>query len=255
MNEPKPIAVRELHYQISAAFGLALTCLGIYWQGIDYLNMFLASVGTWMIVFPRPRLPLIFLLFVCLVQVFAHFEIYNGFDFNPSFQLFEPTTVVLAGGLLIFLCSQYRLLGLRWHITPYDPRFTKARTRAEGGRPIVPQTRPEAAIGPDEIVRLVVNTALCVLFGQLGWDWLSQVGTVAGLQPRFMRIAFLIWFGITGLFVGAGIAGYWRRAHSDPELAKLYLQEVDWREARREYARIGRWIAWGKRKITRKKRV
>jgi hypothetical protein len=254
MNEAKPIAVHTVHYQVTATVGLGMTCLGLYWQGVDFLNIFLGLVGGWMILFPRPRVPLVFLLFVCVVQVHAHFEEFRSFRFTPSFQLFEPTTVVLASGLLIFFCSQYRVLALKWHVTPYDPRFTRGKTRDESGRPSVPQTRPEAAIGPDEIVRLVVNTALCVIFGQLGWHWLSQTGSVAGLQPPFMQIAILIWFGITGLFVGAGIAGYWRRAHSEPDLAKLYLQEVDWREARREYARIGRWIAWGKQKVARKKR-
>jgi hypothetical protein len=249
MNEQAPIAVKAIHYQITAAVGLGLICLGTHWQGMDIPNIFLAAVGVWMILFPRPRIPLVFLLLVALVQLSAHYEIYGTFGVTPEFTMFEPTTLVLSGGIMIFLCSQYRLLALKWHIAPYDPRFAKAKTRDDVGRPVAPLTRSESAIGPDEIIRVVVNSALCVLLGQLGWEWLSQNWRFAGLKPQFMQIAFLIWFGFTGLFIGAGIVGYWRRAHSDADLARLYLQEVDWREARREYGRIGRWIAWGKRKI------
>jgi len=230
-----------------------MICLGTYWQEVDIPNIFLGVVGAWMILFPRPRIPLVFLVLASVVQIFAHYEMYQSFRFTPAIALFEPTTLMLAGGMMIFLGSQYRLLALKWHVTPYDPRFSKARGRDDIGRPIVPLTRPEAALNPDEIIRFIVTAAIWVLLGQWGWHWLSQNWTIAGLTPRFMQVALLIWFGVIGLFVGAGVVGYWRRAHSDPEMAKLYLQEIDWREARRDYARIGRWIAWGKRKMERNK--
>jgi hypothetical protein len=251
MTEPNPIVVKAIHYQFLAGLGLLLVCLGMRLQDVEIGAAFLALLGLWMILFPRPRMPLAFLVLTAVIQFSAHYDLFQTFQFTPAFMLFEPTTVVLAAGMMIFLGSQYRLLALKWHVTPHDPRFAIGKTRDKLGRPVAPQTRPEAAIGPDEIVRMIVNTAFCVLLGQWAWSWLSQDRSGMGFEPRFMQIAILIWFGIVGLFLGAGVAGYWRRAHSEPDLARLCLQEIDWREARREYGRIGRWIAWGKRKMRR----
>lgn len=256
MTDNRAIAVSALHYRLLSALGLGLLCLGQYWQEvIDLPNAFLGFLGLWMILFPRPRVPMTFVVLACVVQFFAHFQIYQFFRFSTGFVLFEPTTLALAAGLLIFLVGQYRLIAIKWHVTPYDPRFFEAKSKANVGRPIVPLTRPESALTPNEIVHFVVLAAVWVLIGQWAWHSLSQNWLVDGINPRFMQVAFVIWIGVIGLFIGAGIVGYWRRAHSDPALAKMYLLEIDWQEARREYGRIGRWIAWGKRKMARKKPV
>jgi hypothetical protein len=248
MSEAKADFVGAIHYRTLAAVGLGMLCLGQYWQEVvDVPNILLAAVGVWMILFPRPFIPPAFLVLVSIVQIFAHFYLNHGFRFTPAFLLFEPTTLLLAAGMTIFLGSQFRLLALQWHIAPYDPRFSQSAARDQSGRPVAPLTRPEAALATDEIIRFVVLTALWTFLGQWGWYWLNDNWSVVGFSPRFIQVAFLIWIGAIGLFIGAGVVGYWRRAHSDPELARLYLQEVAWSDARRDYGRMGRWIAWGKR--------
>jgi hypothetical protein len=254
MKEPAPPAVKAFHYQILAAVGLALICLGAHWQDIAIANIFLSFVGFWMILFPRPRIPLLFLILLIFVQLLAHYEEnQHRFPLATPFVLFQPTTIALAAGTMLFVGSQYRLIALKWHITPFDPRFPRVKARADLGRPVVSLARPESVIGPDEIIRMIVNTAFCVLIGQWLWQWLSR-SWATEVNPPFFHMASLIWFGVVGLFIGAGVVGYWRRAHSDAATARLYLQEIDWLEARREYGRIGRWVAWGKRKMARKER-
>ncbi len=253
MNEPRPIPVSALHYRLLGALGLGLICLGQYWQrDIDMPNLFLGFLGFWMILFPRPRVPLAFVVLASVAQFFAHSKLYGSFQFTPAFVLFEPTSLCLSAGMLIFIGSQYRLLAIKWHVTPYDPRFPTPKSRDNSGRPLVPLSRSEAVLTPNEIVRFVSAVGIWVFVGQWTWHTFNQHWMVVGLNPRFMQVALVIWLGVIGLFIGAGVVGYWRRAHSSPELAKLYLQEVEWSEARREYGRIGRWIAWGKRKLKRK---
>lgn len=244
--------VKTLHYRILAGVGLTMLCAAQDMQDIIVPNILLAVFGLWMILFPRPRVPLFFVVLLCVIQIVWHSQTYQSFLVTLEFQPFEPESLLLAGGTLLFIGCQYRLLAIRWYAAPYDPRFPQPKRRDATGQPLVTLNRPETALTPDEIIRFIVIGAASVFLGQLSWSWLSDNWTLLDFLPRFMRFAFLVWALVIGLFVGAGIIGYWRSTHQDPERARLYLQEIAWREARRDYGRIGRWMAWGKRKVLQK---
>jgi len=249
MNERR--FVTATHYRILAGVGLGMVCVAQDLQDIVFPNIVLGIFGLWMILYPRPSVPPLFIVVECVVQHMGQFQNYQSFRFTPTFVPFEPTSLLLSAGLLIFIGCEYRLIAMRWHAAPYDPRFTSPKLHDDTGRPLVAMNRPEAALGADEIVRFVVIVSICTLLAQLCWEMLGENWTILDFTPRFMRIAFLVWAGIVGLFVASGIVGYWRSMHDEPARARLYLQEIAWQEARREYARIGRWVAWGKRKMRR----
>lgn len=226
-------------YRLAAMAGLGLFCYGQYQQELEISNLLLALVGGWMILFPRPRMPAIFLIAASFLQIYAHAR-------SPRlFRLFDLDDLPLAAGMLIFMSCQYRLIALRWHITPDNPRGTNR----PGEGPLVMRTREAADVAPDELVLLALLVVTCTLLGEFGSHWLGRSWTALEFSPRFMQLATFLWLGILGVFVAAGIAGYWRAVNSDPDRARLFLQEVAWRDARRDYGRIGRWLAWGKAKV------
>jgi hypothetical protein len=248
-NRPTPTVIV---YQLLAVVGLLLLSLGQFWQGLEIPNLFLAVFGVWMIFFPRPRVPILFATLFCLVQFAVHHDRYSTFRFTPMFTLFEPIDTAIAGGLLLFMGCQYRLIALKWHAAPHDPRFRYGKLHDDAGRAIAQFNRPNTAVRFDEIVRFLLVATLCVVAGQAEWGWLNQDRSFVEFSPRFVQVAFLVWFGVLAVFVVRGLAGAWRRAHADADESRLYLQEIAWQEARREYARIGRWMAWGKAKMKRK---
>lgn len=247
--------VSAAHYRIFSGLGLAMICVAQDFQDIIVPNIGLAVLGLWMVFDPRPRVAPLFIVMLSVVQLAGHYQNYQSLRFTPTFVPFEPIGLLLSAGTMLFLGGQYRLLALRWHAAPHDPRFPKPLLHDPDGRPQVVMTRPESSLSPREIVVFLIGSALCVLFGQWAWERLSDDWIVTDfLPPRFLRFAFLIWLMVIGLFVGGGVVGYWRSVHDDPARARLYLQEIAWSEARREYGRIGRWIAWGKRRMSRGRR-
>lgn len=246
MNEPRHMST--IHYRILGGLGLAMICIAQDFQDIIISNVFMAAMGLWMILYPRPRIPALFVVLLATSQMLGHYQTYQSFRVTPRFVPFESITLLLAGGTLIFIASQYRLIAIRWHAAPYDPRFPSPKLHDESGRVLATMARPEKSLRADEVVRLAFCVAVAMAAGEGAWNWLSEDWNVLGFTPRFLRIALLIWIVFVGMFVGTGLVGYWQAQHDDPARARLYLQEVAWQAARREYARIGRWIAWGKKR-------
>ena len=59
--------------------------------------------------------------------------------------------------------------------------------------------------------------------------------------------------GPGGTSAASSVLGYLAWIRMSPAEATLYLQDVAWRETRREQTRINRWIAWAKLKKRRLK--
>ena len=247
MTEDAPRSVvKSIQYQVVSAVGLGLFCLAQHWQWIEIPNLVFGALGLWMIAFPSPRLPLAFTAMAVVLQIYVHWELQQTFQFPSSFLMFDPTELLLAAGLLTFVAAQYRLIAIRCHVVPHDPRVRAKDATA------IPQTRADTILPHGEVLRFVIAAVVCVVAGQVFWGWLYQNWSLAGFYPRFMQLATVIWLGIIGLFLGAGVSGYCLRIYGDAEAARMYLQEIDWQEARREYGRIGRWLAWGKAKAIKK---
>lgn len=239
--EKSPDSGRPDFYRMVGLAGLGLFCYGQYQQELEHSNLILALFGGWMILFPRPRMPAIFLIAASCLQIYIHAR-------SPrTFKLFELDDLPLAAGMLIFMACQFRLIALRWHITPDNPRSAKR----PGERPLIPRSREPADITPNELVRLGLLVIASTVFGGIVSHWLGGFWTTLEFTPRFMQLITFLWLSILAVFLASGISGYWRAANNDPERARLLLQEVAWRDSRRDYGRIGRWLAWGKAKSKR----
>lgn len=233
-------------YRIVSGLGLAMLFAAHDLQDVVLPNILLVLVGIWAITSPWPRIPMLFVLLECVVQFVAHHSAHQSFRMTPRFTPFDPTSLMISGGLLLFLAGQYRLVSIRSHVAPYDPRFASPRTRP--GPAGTPMTRPDSNASAEELVRLLTQVAIGVVAGGLAWEYLSGSWEMLDFAPRFSRLAAIIWLGIGVPLVLGGLASLWHIRHASPATARLFLQETAWTEARREYARIGRWIAWGKRR-------
>jgi hypothetical protein len=235
------------HYYVLAAVGLALVFLGQHAQRLELANYLVLVAGLGVLATRRGLGPMIFLIVLAIVQI-VRLRGHLGVPF-PALRLFEPAEMLLAAGTLLFIGSVFRIQGMTMHVTPPDPRLVPRRGKPD--RPLPPQTRSDAALGAEEIALWIVSIPVFVLGGELVRLVLSQPISIGGFPHGFAQIVLIIWTLVVGILVVASIFAYRRRAHADPEMARMHLQEVVWRETRRDLARMGRWLAWWAR---RKKR-
>jgi hypothetical protein len=160
----------------------------------------------------------------------------------------ELRDLVLAGSVLIYLMAQFRLLSLMHKSMPDDPS-----PRRKGQPEPKPPRRPLELVSNRELGVMLQLTPVYVLAGVLAWFTLSQYESVAfvgrswGIETPFARLILFL-----GPFIGSGllIGVYFRyvalRRMSRTE-ARLMLQDMFWRETRREHERIFRWRHWFKK--------
>jgi hypothetical protein len=237
-----------IHYQVLCAIGLAFVFVGQFQQGVNLANLVVLATGIGVLATRRPWMPALYVIVVAIVQTMIHLERNRGVFFLPPSRAFEPTALLIASGTLLFVGSAYRLHGLTLYVTLPDPRLTSSKAKGDQ-RPLPPQVRPESALTAEEIAAWLLSIPVFVLAGELVRVWLEQPPPLEGLlHDRFLRVAMLVWLIVIGTLVSVGLFGHWRRAHADPETARMYLEEVVWQEARRDHGRMGRWLAWWRRR-------
>lgn len=247
MDEPRP-QLKATHYQVASVAGLALLFAGQLVQGIELANFLVALVGMGALVTRRPAAPLLFLLLFAAVQLtFAASRPLVLVNLEAR-RLFAPADLMLAAGALIFLGSTYRLHGLQIHIVPPDTRLLPMRGPGRPAPPLPPKARAERGLRAEELAAFLFAVPFFVLAGQAIGQLLQRPVNVLGFKPSFVRVALVVWFAVVGLVGGGALFSYWRRAQADVETAQLFLQEVVWRQLRRESNRLARWLAWGKRR-------
>ena len=240
------------HYQALALLALAAIFIAQRMQDVsDLTNVFVIVLGAAAVVIHRQNVPLFFLTGFTVLQLFIHIDDAGNHSASRTMRPFDPGALLLAGGMLTFVGSIYRLHGLRIHLTPREPR-TFPTTSKTSSTPRVPSTRPESVLTADEIAAFLMTAPIFVLAGQLFWGWMSAPPEVGDIPARDMQVALLIWLTAVGILVAAAFFNYHRAATADPETARLHLQEVAWSELRRDHGRMGRWWAWWRRKTRRR---
>lgn len=148
----------------------------------------------------------------------------------------DPIHLLLGFAFLAYALGHYRLLGLTQNIFPVDPRRRRqTRTR-----------RPAALATVEELAAALITMPLCVAAAELCWYWLVGRWLLLGLPATFSRFLVLAWAVLAVTLVGAAALGWWRSQHQSPERAKMFLQDVVWRQTRGEQRRINRWLAWAR---------
>jgi hypothetical protein len=152
---------------------------------------------------------------------------------------------LLGIGVLIYVSAQYRLQGLTIHIVPPDPRRARRpNRRLLPSTATAPIRRSSASVSVVEIALLLATAPIWAVLASLVWELLPQHWYELGLPPALWRTLILAWsIGVGLLVTGSLLAQLGRQRMSRAE-AVLLLQDVLWRETRREQRRINRWLAW-----------
>jgi hypothetical protein len=179
----------------------------------------------------------------------------NGFWVPLRFRRFQPpergalpvADVLLALSLLTYAAAHYRLQGLVGSLFPSDPRQKRAAARqgkAELNRFKASLRRSPELVTVREIVLLLAALAVCVGLAHLGWTWLRVRETELALPDPVWRGVLVLWLLGGSVLAAAGVLRYLALRRMTPPEAALLLQDVLWRETRREQRRLNRWLAW-----------
>jgi hypothetical protein len=238
----KPVAKATVTtYRILAMAGLGLVFLSHSDPDRAISMSVLVAVGFAVLYLPRFLGSGVFLVLLAFIELFtAHRWPANRFV-QPAFDLPE---MMLAAGTLLFVGSLHRLHALLLTAATYDPRLAK-----KSPRPLPPQTRPASALSTQEIVGWLMTVPLCVLAAELLRRGLNRPTPLEGLVPwQIAHVIIAVWVLVVGVLFVWTMCDYWRRTNRDPDLARMYLEDMAWRESRRDQGRMGRWLAWRRRK-------
>ncbi len=171
-------------------------------------------------------------------------------------RLLQPTDVALCAAMLAYVVAHYRLQALTRHVFPIDPgrREPVPRVGARsgdraptGGRGrIIRRCRSWSLVTPEEVGWLILALPIPALLAQLLWNVLNRQWNVLGLPVVVGRVVLVMWVFAVGAFVIAALLGQWRLRRLSAAEATLFLQDVLWKETRREQRRVNQWLAWAR---------
>jgi hypothetical protein len=254
MNDaPRPtIRVGPIHYQILAGAGLLLIFLAQLDQGMYSGNLLVVCIGLLGIVSKWRIAPLLLLGALAAAQIGHHLMIYRDFATEDRRPLLHLRDLLLAIGLVAHIAANCRLQSLWAHIVPADPRQRERQQRRAGSsrryvHVPVRQKRSSRLLTPQEIAAFVLLLPAWALVGQALWFFIAQPWPNAYSvfdSPRALRLLSLAWLLIVGMLMTGTVLAHWRRRQMDRAAAQMGLQDILWRETRREQRRIFRWLAW-----------
>lgn len=240
------------HYQALCGACLGAVFLAQLQQGLFLTNLLSITIGVWGLVSRMRAAPTLFLIFLAGSQL-AHQISQMRVGLGQQSGAVEIADVVLCAGVLGFIVSQYRLQAIWGNILPLDPRQRAGEPRLHFPwlwriRPIRPDKRTAHVISPSETAWLVISLPIWALVAQIVWALLPDRPDVVGLPPRLSQMILIAWILALGAFAVATLLRLTRHRRRSREQALLYLQDTVWRETRGEQRRLGRWLAWGRRR-------
>jgi hypothetical protein len=154
--------------------------------------------------------------------------------------------ILLAGALLGYVVSHYRLQGLDRHIFPLDYRLAQRSIKmpVSPWQPKIERRRAVHLVTPLEQILMLVQLPLYALVGGFAWLWLGQPRDVLRWDPWMVQLAILIVTLVLGVSIVAALLKSWRQRHMSVEEAQLMMQDMLWRETRGEQRLLTRWLAW-----------
>jgi len=167
---------------------------------------------------------------------------------GPAWQGVLPLSdLLLSLSLLVYAAGQYRLQGLLVRLFPADARLRRSAARqgwAQKQQFDESLRRSPHWVTTREIAELLVKLAIVAVLASLFWAWLLVQETDLELDDAVWRGILVLWLLGGGLLAIAGGLRYLAlRQLTRPE-ARLLLQDIVWRETRREQRRLSRWLAW-----------
>jgi hypothetical protein len=167
--------------------------------------------------------------------------------------------LILCGALLAYTIAHYRLQSLLTFIFPPDPRRrTEARKRPfpyslwAPGPKFLKERRDASLVTRQEIGRAVLILPAFAALAQICWRVLPR-GNNPGIYPPVWQAVVLAWLIGLIFLTTATIIGYWYRQQMTSRESLVYLQDVLWKETRREQRRANRWLAWARLRQSKRK--
>jgi hypothetical protein len=246
-----------LMYQLVCVVGLTLVLLPGMARGIGLLDVLLAVVGLAGVLLGWRSAPLLVLLLTAFAQLAQPYLWGMRPGMGGRLRAFDPNDLLLCCGVLAYVAAHYRLQGLRSHLLPPDPRRQPGEPPRSLWRrlwpPLVRRPRASRLATAAELAIFVLTLPLWAMLAEGVWTWLSRQGPLLGLPLTASRFILLTWaLALGGLIVNALFTAWRRRTMSGTEAAGL-LQDVLWWETRGEQRRLGRWLAWDRRRRQRRK--
>jgi hypothetical protein len=243
---PGNLAVRD--YTLTGLVALLLIGLVQAGEGLEEgweLLPVLLGVGALVLRWSMgPVVVLLGLLIVQLVRGWMWFM-----PFGARFPSSLVTDLFLAGALIVYVASAFRLNSLTRTIFPADPRRRHPPERLAPGRlfPMAEQQkRAQGLVSSLEVGVLFLTAAVCVVLAFVLWTHISVERPFPRLRfPVVISQALLVvWLVGVVLAILAAAFVYLRWNQATPEEGMLFMQDQLWRETRSEQRRAERWLVW-----------
>jgi len=248
----RPDQAHPLHYQVLCGLALSAIFLVQFEQGNLLGNVLIVGVGGVGILARLRAGPFLFLVVFALSQAGHHLGLRRLLQTDLLVQdAWDPTPLVLAAAVLTYIIGQYRLQAIWHNILPIDPRRRAGppQRRFPWFRalpPVVPQPRSTESLTRREIGLLLLGLPLWVGLAQAAWLVLSLTPAEFGIPSRLWQAFLLVWTLVIGAFVTRLLWLRGQRRDMDVVQAQMLLQDVLWKELRREQRSAHRWLAWWK---------
>ena len=251
-SETTPVTPR--HYQALSLVGLGAACVVHVQQGLHLSSAAAVVIGVASILLRARFTPLLVVVVIAAGQLDLYNMQNNFVDADWRVQrsgFLNAPDVVLCVGLLAYVAGNYRLHSVWYRILPADPRrryhadAPMVLPRDRVGH-VVPPQRSAHLITPAELATLVMSLPLCAAAAQGVWYVLTARWSLSGLAPRWMIFVQIAWLTVVGSFVVGQLVRYVRRRQMGRTAARIMVQDVLWKETRREQRRVNRWLAWAK---------
>lgn len=167
----------------------------------------------------------------------------------------SPANFILCAAVVAFVVGFYRYVSLTSSVFPLESR--KGPPLRPGGKPVpIPAVKRGLALATRAELLALVSTlpAWCAL-GYLLWHWLATPppNLPISTERGEWGLILLLWSLGVGTAVITALSGYLDRAGAPYGPSLVFLQDVCWRETRREQSRLNRWIVWARLRAARRK--
>lgn len=269
------------NYDLLCVTAVVILFLALFLRGFGWWSVLVLLVGLLGHLFRWRLAPLLLLVTLTLPQLsFLFVRVYVAF--NPQTasssrwwrlpRLQESDFLsnwILCTAVLGYVAAHYRVQGLLSHVFPPDARLPRAmrvlrqaqaRRRGSPAAAAVPHATPASlglpgrflqrrsapVAGSSELLLLLLSVPVWASLAGIGWELLLSAEPGLGFEPELWRGMVLVWIVGLGLLAATSVLGYLAWVRMSPAEAALFLQDVMWRETRREQTRISRWIAWAR---------
>jgi hypothetical protein len=193
--------------------------------------------------------------------------------------------MLLGAAVLTFVIANYRLQALQHFVFPRDPRHRaltgRGRKQQDRGVPapvaLPARKRPGRLVSLEELSFLLLTVLLWVglapfcypivapgQYPPTGYEtrWWQGIVNPTGqalaggleLLVEFVwRLSGAFWLLGGGVLLASLVLNHLIFRRQSPEEAALFLQDLVWKETRREQRRVNRWLAWARLRQEKRK--